>query len=416
MLETQGETVPANRERTRATSAQVALLALAGALTLAGCRSSGTQAEQHAASAPSAPTTTSAAPASPTGPRKGSGTPVHVRMFEGDGRTYGVGMPIIAYFSERITDPSVFDQVVKVTVNGKPADGAWYWEPSMVSDTGLEAHYRLKNYWPAHSAIKVSMPLQGLWAGQGLVFDNDVSLDMKIGAAQLASVDGTPGVDTMRITSDGRPVRTLKVSLGKATTPTYLGTGLVMAKSNPEEMKSDPGETPAYDIEVPWSVRVTNSGEFIHDAYWNGSLGQANLSHGCTNLSPADAEWYYRFAQIGDPVTWTHTGTSRRIPVTDGWGDWNLGWSTWSQGGLLPNTTTSAWASAWASVSASVSASAAQASGSAAQASGSAAQASGSAAQASGSAAQASGSAARASGSAAPASPSAVAGATTPTP
>jgi lipoprotein-anchoring transpeptidase ErfK/SrfK len=280
-----------------------------------------------------------------------------VRLFEGDGHTYGVGMPIIAYFSERITDPSVFDRVVTVTVDGQPADGAWYWEPSSISDAAMEAHYRLEDYWPAHSTIKVSMPLQGLWAGKGLVFDNDVTLDMHIGAAQLASVDGTPGIDTMRITSDGRPVKTLKVSLGKATTPTYVGTGLVMAKSNPEEMKSDPGETPAYDIEVPWSVRVTNSGEFIHDAYWNGQLGTTNTSHGCTNLSPADAEWYYHFAQIGDPVTWTHTGTSKRIPVTDGWGDWNLDWTTWSQGGLLANPSVPAASSASSAPSSSSSAS-----------------------------------------------------------
>jgi lipoprotein-anchoring transpeptidase ErfK/SrfK len=246
-------------------------------------------------------------------------------------------MPIIAYFDKKVTDATAFDKAVTVTVNGQPAGGAWYWEPPSRSDFGIEAHYRLPNYWPAHAALHVSMPVSGLSAGQGLVFDNDVTLDMKIGAAQLASVDGTPGVDTMTLTSDGQPVRTLQVSLGKATTPTYLGTAVVMAKSNPEEMKSDPGEQPAYDILVPWSVRVTNDGEFIHDAYWNGHLGQENLSHGCTNLSPADAEWYYNWSQIGDPVTWAHTGAHQTIPVTDGWGDWNLDWATYSRGGLLPS-------------------------------------------------------------------------------
>ena len=326
-----------DRNRTGRRAALPALVALAGVLVLAGCQSSGTATQQRAAGTTAA--SHPSAPATPTGPKTGSGTPVHVRTFEGDGQTYGVGMPIIAYFSEKITDPSVFDKVVKVTVNGQPADGAWYWEHSSVSSEAMEAHYRLADYWPAHSSIHVSMPLKGLWAGQGLVFDNNLSLDMNIGAAQIAKVDGTPGIDTMTITSDGQPVKTLKVSLGKATTPTYLGTALVMAKSNPEEMKSDPGETPAYDIQVPWSVRVTDDGEFIHDAYWNGQLGQANLSHGCTNLSPADAQWYYGFAQIGDPVTWTNTGTDKTIPVSDGWGDWNLDWATWSQGGLLQNAT-----------------------------------------------------------------------------
>jgi lipoprotein-anchoring transpeptidase ErfK/SrfK len=297
---------------------------------LAGCNSGGSSPAQPKASAPaSTPAPTTAAPTTP------AGAPVRVSTFEGDGQTYGVGMPIIAYFSKKITDASAFTKAVTVTVNGSPAGGAWYFEPSQRSDYALEAHYRLPDYWPAHAAIQVSMPLKGLSAGPGLTFSNDLTLDMKTGAAQIAQVDGTPGIDTMTITSDGQPVKTLKVSLGAAKTPTYLGTAVVMAKSNPEEMKSDPGEQPAYDLLVPWSVRVTNSGEFIHDAYWNGHLGTENLSHGCTNLSPADAEWYYGFAQIGDPVTWKNTGTSQVIPVGDGWGDWNLDWATWSKGGLL---------------------------------------------------------------------------------
>jgi lipoprotein-anchoring transpeptidase ErfK/SrfK len=259
-----------------------------------------------------------------------------VSTFEGDGKTYGVGMPIIVYFSKKITDASEFRKAATVTVNGQKADGAWYFEHSQRDNAELEAHYRLQQYWPAHATIHVDLRLDGLSAGTGLTFDNDVTLDMATGAAQVSTVDGD--AHTMAITSDGQPVKTLEVSLGKATTPTYLGTAVVMAKSNPEEMKSDPGETPAYDIEVPWSVRVTNSGEFIHDASWNGSIGSANLSHGCTNLNPGDAEWYFGFAQIGDPVTWTNTGTGTVIPVGDGWGDWNADWATWSQGGLLPTT------------------------------------------------------------------------------
>jgi lipoprotein-anchoring transpeptidase ErfK/SrfK len=259
---------------------------------------------------------------------------VRVSTFEADGRTYGVAMPVIVYFSTRITDVSAFEAATTVTVDGRPAGGAWYFEPSQRSSTGTEAHYRLPDYWPAHARIDVDMPLTGKSAGTGLVFAEDLSLQMNTGAAQIAHADGR--TKRMTITSDGAPVRTLEVSLGKASTPTLLGTAVVMAKSNPEEMKSDPGETPAYDVMVPWSVRVTNSGEFVHDASWNGSIGSANLSHGCTNLAPADAQWYYRFAQVGDPVTWTNTGTSRVIPVGDGWGDWNLDWATWSRGGSLP--------------------------------------------------------------------------------
>jgi hypothetical protein len=55
----------------------------------------------------------------------------------------------------------------------------------------MEAHYRLSDYWAADASIDVSMPVHGLCAGSGLMFDNDVSLTMRTGAAQLATVDGT---------------------------------------------------------------------------------------------------------------------------------------------------------------------------------------------------------------------------------
>ena len=264
--------------------------------------------------------------------RRGSGTPVHVSLYESDGQTFGVGMPLIAYFSVALTDPSVFEQATLVTVDGEPAHGAWYFEHSSQADEALEAHYRLPTYWPAHASIKLSLPLAGLWAGKGLVFDDNLTLSIRTGAAQLVKIDGKS--KRMHVYSDGKLIRTFAVSLGKATTPTYAGTAVVIGKANPQDMVSAPGE-PYYNIEVPWSVRVTYDGEFIHDAYWNGELGQANLSHGCTNLSPANAKWYYHFSLIGDPVTWTNTGTSATVPVWDGYGDWNLPWASYSRGGVL---------------------------------------------------------------------------------
>lgn len=276
------------------------------------------------------PTSTPASPA----PRKGSGTAVHVSLLEGDGQTFGIAMPIVAFFSASVSDASTFDQVTRVTVNGAPAHGAWYWEPSSRSDEAMEAHYRLAQYWPAHATISLSLPTAGLWAGPGRVFDNSLTLTMHTGAAHIVTIDGKPGIDRMLAYSDGRLVRRVSVSLGAAQTPTYLGTAVAMAKSNPQLMVSAPGEA-FYSIEVPWSVRMTYDGEFLHDAFWNNQLGQVNLSHGCTNMSPADAEWYYHWSLIGDPVTWTNTGTSKVMPVTDGWGDWNLPFAGYSSGGLL---------------------------------------------------------------------------------
>ena len=68
------------------------------------------------------------------------------------------------------------------------------------------------------------------------------------------------------------------------------------------------------------------SGDYLHDAYWSvGEQGFANVSHGCVNLSPADAETYYKLAVPGDPVT--ITGSPRAGAWDNGWTVWFLSWN-----------------------------------------------------------------------------------------
>jgi lipoprotein-anchoring transpeptidase ErfK/SrfK len=139
------------------------------------------------------------------------------------------------------------------------------------------------------------------------------------------------------VTSDGQQVFNFPVSLGKAGTPTFSGVKVVMAKNRVEHMVNNtPGNV--YDLQVPWSVRITNSGEFIHAASWNGgNIGQRSTSHGCTNLNEADAQHFFDFAQVGDVTIYTNTG-GPTMPSWDGYGDWNLSWDTWRAGGLLPTS------------------------------------------------------------------------------
>ena len=263
------------------------------------------------------------------------GAPVHVSLFQGDGQSYGIGMPIIAQFSRKVTDAHAFNRAARVTVNGQRADGAWFWVNSNAG-FAMEAHYRLSHYWPAHAKIELSLPLKGLSAGSGLTFDDSLTLQVSTGAAHIAMVDGS--TEQMTVTSDGRAIKQFPVSLGKAATPTYLGTKIVMAKKNPQLMVSAPGEPNPYRLQVPWSVRLTNSGEFVHAAAWNtGNIGSRSTSHGCTNLNVADAKWFYSFAQVGDIVTYTNTGASTTMPSWDGFGDWNVPWSDWTAGNLLKN-------------------------------------------------------------------------------
>ena len=279
-----------------------------------------------------APQQSSAASKPPPGPAR----PVHVSLFQGDGMTVGIGMPLIAQFSTKVTDAHAFDQAVTVQVNGKPVRGAWFWVASN-SGYAMEAHYRLQDYWPAHSKITMKMPLKGLSAGRGLAFDDSLTLAITTGASHISTVNGAN--EQMVVHSDGKQVKQFGVSLGKASTPTYLGTKLVMDKKNPQLMVSAPGDPSPYALKVPWSVRLTNSGEFVHAAAWNtGNIGSRSTSHGCTNLTVADAEWFYKFSNIGDVVTYTNTGTAKTVPSWDGFSDWNVPWAQWQAGNLLKNS------------------------------------------------------------------------------
>ena len=292
---------------------------------LAACGGSSPGAAWHAGGAASAgPSTGPSASASPA-----SGKPVHVRFLEGDGSTWGVGMPIIAYLSAKITDARAFAAATTVTVNGTPTQGAWHFEKSTIySGYPLEAHYRTQSYWPAHATVHLDLSVKGRSAGTGLVFDNNLTLDMSVGAANISRIDGH--TERMIVTSDGKQVFSFPVSLGKASTPTFSGVKVVMEKDRVQRMTG-----PGYDLQVPWSVRITNSGEFVHSASWNGgNIGQRSTSHGCTNLTAADAKRFFSFAQIGDVTVYTKTG-GPTMPSWDGYGDWNLPWSTWQAGGVL---------------------------------------------------------------------------------
>ena len=108
------------------------------------------------------------------------------------------------------------------------------------------------------------------------------------------------------------------ISSGRPGDDTPDGSYLTIEKENPVEMKG-----PGYDLMVPWSVRFTFSGDYYHDAYWSvGEQGFENVSHGCINLAPADAETYYNLAVPGDPIT--IAGSPRGGTWDDGWTEWFL--------------------------------------------------------------------------------------------
>jgi hypothetical protein len=128
---------------------------------------------------------------------------------------------------------------------------------------------------------------------------------------------------------NGALIHNWPISSGRPGDETPNGTYLTMGKGNPVLMKG-----PGYALEVPWSVEFTASGDFLHDAYWSvGVQGFANVSHGCVNMSPADAETYYKMETPGDPVT--ITGSPRPGIWDNGWTQWFLTWRQYLGGSAL---------------------------------------------------------------------------------
>jgi lipoprotein-anchoring transpeptidase ErfK/SrfK len=132
----------------------------------------------------------------------------------------------------------------------------------------------------------------------------------------------------------------MAVSAGMGTTEEYTttsGVHLTMDKANPVRMISpgrEKGEPGYYDEVIGYAVRISNSGEYVHamDNQW--AQGRANVSHGCINARPDQAEWFYEHALHGDPVI--ITGTTRKLAPENGWGFWQFTWADWLNGSGLP--------------------------------------------------------------------------------
>ena len=248
-----------------------------------------------------------------------------------EGETVGVGMPVVVTFDIPVTDRALFEKHMDVT--STPAQkGSWYW----LSDS--EAHFRPARYWKAGTDVSVDLDLNSLPAGNGIYGQEDRQLSFSVGDAHVYKVNAQ--THQMQVFSNGELLRTLPITTGKPGFTTRSGVKVIMEKFETRRMNSETvginrNSPEAYDIDdVRWAMRVTYSGEFIHAAPWSvGSQGYANVSHGCTGLSTADAGWLYAMTRRGDVVE--YTGTDRPMTLENGYGDWNLAPAAWKQGSAL---------------------------------------------------------------------------------
>lgn len=114
---------------------------------------------------------------------------------------------------------------------------------------------------------------------------------------------------------DRRVMATL-VSTGKddlKSHKTHPGTFKVYAKSVHTSMRGKPWDD-YFAEEVPWTMHY-DDGRALHGAYWHDQFG-IQKSHGCINLSPADAAWLFQWIPPHLPEGWHSVlAVSAKLPT-----------------------------------------------------------------------------------------------------
>jgi lipoprotein-anchoring transpeptidase ErfK/SrfK len=252
------------------------------------------------------------------------------------GLTVGVGMPVMITFDKDVTDRVSVERNLLIHTS-KPVLGAWHWFDNKT------VHFRPKHYWPARTKVRVEARLAGVRGGAGLYGKRNQEIEFKVGRSQITR--GSTDSHQLTVKRDGKTVRRIPMSAGQGGTWKYYTTsGIHLAMSRePVTVMTSPGIGPGsagyYQMTVYNTVRISNSGEYIHSAPWSvGSQGYSNVSHGCVNVSPDNAKWFIDNTLIGDPII--ITGSPRALEPTNGWGHWQENWKEWLKWSSVKHFTT----------------------------------------------------------------------------
>jgi lipoprotein-anchoring transpeptidase ErfK/SrfK len=246
------------------------------------------------------------------------------------GSTMGVGMPIIVRFNKQVSDRAAVERGLVVT-SRKPVDGAWNW----ISDT--EVHYRPRTYWPAYDKVTIDVRLRGVQAGKNMWSMENRTITFKTPAAMVSTVDVAR--HTLTVRRNGQVLRIVPITSGKAGFLTRNGTKVVLEKHVLKVMDSatvgiPKGSPDYYKLDVPYALRVTWSGEFVHAAPWStANQGLANVSHGCVGMSLSNAIWLFNLSTVGDVIKVINS--PRTLEPGNGYTDWNVPWKQWRKGSAL---------------------------------------------------------------------------------
>lgn len=242
----------------------------------------------------------------------------------GDNQTYGVAMPIKVTFSSPVQDKASVQKAMTVTTS-TPTEGAWAW----LSDT--EAHWRPREYWKPNTEVSLDANVYGVPFGGGAYGASDLHVRFKIADRALVVKADTKS-HRFVIYRDGVQLYDFPASYGLESVRdrvTRSGTHVVMQK---EASRTMTNRKFGYEnVPVTWAVLISDNGEFVHEyARSIPSQGKENVSHGCANLSPANAKTFFDLTMIGDPVEVVNSSVHLSEEPQFDYHDWALDWATWT--------------------------------------------------------------------------------------
>ena len=231
---------------------------------------------------------------------------------------FGVGIPNRKAVQDAIT----------ITTEPK-VEGAFYW----ISDSVLR--WRPENFWEPGTQVTVDAKLYGVDLGEGVYGGLDNQSSFTVGDSVIAEVDDATKI--MTISRGGEQVNSMPVSMGSAKFPTPNGT-YVVGDRNPQMVMDsstyglDVNSADGYRTDVQFATQLSWSGIYVHAAPWSTwAQGSQNVSHGCINVSTANAQWFQDNVKRGDVVIIRNT-IGEELSGYDGLGDWNIPWETWKAG------------------------------------------------------------------------------------
>ncbi|MBB5163372.1 L,D-transpeptidase family protein [Mycobacterium sp. AZCC_0083] len=224
-----------------------------------------------------------------------------------NGSKVGAAKPIYINFARPIADRALAQAAVHIS-SVPPVPGRFYW----TNDTQLR--WRPQDFWPAGTVVNID-------AG-------GTKSSFTVPEQLVATIDDA--THQMTVSRNGKVEKTIPVSMGMSggghATPN--GTYYVLEKFPTIVMDSSTYGVPVdsangYKLNVQLAVRIDNSGNFVHSAPWSvADQGKRNVSHGCINISPDNAKWFYDNFGSGDAIVVKNSKGTYTQP--DGASDWQM--------------------------------------------------------------------------------------------